>query len=147
MARLSKPTIMKELAGNPGKRSLNKKEAKPQGEAVAPKILPASAKKIFARIVGQMPKGVITAADEAIVASLAWAIMQRDMAISEMQHQDTIVTGSKGQDALNPLLGHINKQTEIIKGLAARLGLDPISRSQIQVGADDHDDDGGFNIH
>lgn len=137
---------MKEMAGNPGKRALNKNEAKPKGQAIAPKTLPPAAKKIFTRIVGQMPPGVITAADEAIVTSLAWAIMQRDSAMSLMQHEDTLVMGSKGQTALNPLLLHINKQTEIIKGLAARLGLDPISRSQIHVGDAPADDD-GFNIH
>lgn len=146
MGRLAKPSALKELAGNPGKRVVNKKEPKPRGEPQAAKVLPGSAKKIFARIVASMPAGVITAADEQLVTSLAWAIMQRDMAMNAMNHEDIMSKGSTGQLVVNPLLGHINKQTEIIKGLSARLGLDPIARQAIQTG-DVEEDDGGFNIH
>lgn len=146
MDRLSKPTTLKELAGNPGKCPLNTREAKPQGQAVPAKVLPAGAKKVFNRIVGSMPRGVITAADEHLVTSLAWAIYQRDMAISEMQHRDTLVDGSTGQSVLNPLLAHINKQAELIRALSSRLGLDPISRQSIQA-SDCAEDDDGFNIH
>lgn len=146
MARPSKPTILKELSGNPGKRKLNKREPKASGKAVAANALPDGAKRVFRRIVGAMPNGVITAADEALVSSLAWAIWQRDLAILEMAEADTLVAGSTGQQVLNPLLAHINKQSELIRALGSRLGLDPVARQGLQT-PDAPDDDGGFNIH
>ena len=63
--RKPKPTAVKELEGNPGKRELNTKEPKPQKKAPqCPKWLDDEAKKEWRRLSKQMEQmGILTEVD------------------------------------------------------------------------------------
>ena len=69
--RNPKPTAIKELEGNPGKRPLNDKEPKPEKKAPpCPKWLMPEAKKEWKRLAKKMEAmGVLTEVDMAVFAS------------------------------------------------------------------------------
>ena len=65
--RKPKPTRVKELEGNPGKRRLPKREPRPRGAAVAPAWLGAERAVLGARVTGQLDW--LTPADERTLAA------------------------------------------------------------------------------
>ena len=69
--RKPKPTAIKELEGNPGKRPLNEAEPKPVKKAPScPKWLEPEAKKEWRRLSKQLEQsGVLTEVDQAAFAS------------------------------------------------------------------------------
>ena len=73
--RKPKPTAVKELEGNPGKRELNTKEPKPIKKAPAcPKWLDDEAKKEWKRLSKQMEQlGILTEVDMSAFAGYCQA--------------------------------------------------------------------------
>ena len=73
--RKPKPTAIKELEGNPGKRPLNDAEPKPERKAPpCPKWLEPEAKKEWRRLSKQLEQiGVLTEVDQAAFASYCQA--------------------------------------------------------------------------
>ena len=73
--RKPKPTAIKELEGNPGKRPLNEAEPKPEHKAPpCPKWLEPEAKKEWRRLSKQLEAiGVLTEVDQAAFASYCQA--------------------------------------------------------------------------
>jgi len=73
--RKPKPTQLKVLAGNPGKRKLNKAEPKPmRGIPECPEYLPPRAKAAFLELGERLDRmGVITVADGMALELLAFA--------------------------------------------------------------------------
>ena len=73
--RKPKPTAVKALEGNPGKRSLNTGEPKPEKKAPrCPAWLEGEAKKEWKRMAGQMEKlGILTEIDMAAFAGYCQA--------------------------------------------------------------------------
>ncbi len=71
--RKPKPTAIKELTGNPGKRALNRREPKPESRLPAPPAyLSAEERKTYRRLGRmQVEVGVMTAVDATALALLA----------------------------------------------------------------------------
>ncbi len=72
-----KPTTLKLLDGNPGKRPISKREPKPTGGAPSmPSILPREAKAEWKRLVAEMPAEMLTLVDRAGLSLVCvwWAI-------------------------------------------------------------------------
>lgn len=71
--RKPKPTAVKQLEGNPGKRQLNANEPKPAARAPScPKWLEDDAKKEWRRLAKQMEQlGILTEVDMAAFADIA----------------------------------------------------------------------------
>ena len=153
--RKPKPTALKVLAGNPGKRQLNKNEPKPQ--PVAPKCpswLNKEAKKEWRRIVALMePLGLISGLDMANVASychsyaqmveaeaylakhgLGYAIPQRD--------RDGVLTGMNAGEW--PQVRTVRKCKEEIIRYSALFGLSVSDRSRLHVVTRERDEDDDF---
>jgi len=131
------PTRLKELAGNPGKRALNKAEPKPKGILAAPKSLSKEAAAIWTSIVKAMPAGVYTAIDQGMLAAYCEAYAKHQLATVALKSEPIMTTGSTGQMVLSPWVKMQSDQARLMATLAARLGLDPISRASIVVGGND----------
>lgn len=75
--RKPKPTALRILAGNPGKRRLPQREPKPEAGAPAcPEWLDSEAKREWRRVVGHLDAaGILTRADRAALAAYcqAWS--------------------------------------------------------------------------
>jgi len=145
MGRPSKPTELKALSGNPGKRPLNKHEPKPKGGAAQPLIMTAAAKKIWPKVVNSMPPGIFSAADSYILSAYCEAVAAHQLATKMLMETPPTVTGSTGQTKVSPWIAEQRNAAGTIVQLGAKLGLDPISRQNISTqGQADDDGFGGL---
>lgn len=137
-----KPTALKELQGNPGKRPINKLEPKPKtGEPPMPRDLSAPARKVWKRMVKMLLKlGVLTVADGDALAALCEAkalwrealddVRQNGITISmEAATRNGAVTVSKK----NPAISVMDSQAKIVKSYLESFGLTPSSRTKVST--------------
>jgi P27 family predicted phage terminase small subunit len=129
--RPSKPTRLKELAGNPGKRALNKAEPKPTGILAPPKTLSKDATAIWRHVVGAMPTGVFTSVDQGLLTAYCEAYATHQRATIALKTEPLMVTGSTGQMVVSPWVKLRADQARLMITLSARLGFDPISRAHL----------------
>lgn len=137
-----KPTALKLLAGNPGKRELNPAEPMPKPGRPAPlESLSAAAMVHFARYVDQLDAvRVVTVADGPAVSVLAQATADYEEASRVLAIEGKVVAGDKGVMARNPWV-IIQKQAldQMQRGFSD-FGLTAASRSKIialPAGSDD----------
>jgi phage terminase small subunit len=110
-----KPTALKRLQGNPGKRPLNRAEPKPTGPiGNAPTHLTSGAKRIWREVVAALPDGVLTVADR---HQLELYAALRDWVRETMKEGDAPPT----------------REIVQVRQLAASFGLDPASRTRLSV--------------
>ena len=150
--RKSKPTQLKVLEGNPGKRPLNKHEPKPI--PVAPKPpgwLAPAAKKMWKHLAPQLETlGLLTAIDgpamEAVCQSYAtWVECEKfvknngfTIEIQKENDKGEIYTSYLQQ---RPEVSIGNKALHAFKAFCSEFGLTPSSRSKINTKPFEEDDD------
>jgi P27 family predicted phage terminase small subunit len=138
--RTPKPTLIKRLEGNAGRRPLNEKEPQPTGACVKPDFVTGEAAKEWDRAVAAMPDGVYTSADAPVLAvfAIAWVLFRNS--IAQVAREGMTSVGSTGQKIAHPSLAVAAKQAEIILRAADRLGMSPSARSRLTLG---EEPDGG----
>jgi P27 family predicted phage terminase small subunit len=131
------PTALKELAGNPGKRPLNKREPKPRVKApVCPAWLKGEARSEYrraARLLVEMR--VLTEADRATLLAYAVAYARWVEAEAAMAKPDFTMVAStdKGYQHVSPWFTVANTALKQLRAFAVELGLTPASRSRIKA--------------
>jgi P27 family predicted phage terminase small subunit len=150
--RKPKPTALKEISGNPGKRKLNSNEPKFSCDVTCPAWLTHPAKKEWKRVVKELDAlGLIQSVDRAALAAYC-------LSYARWQAAEETVT-REGQTVKEPildkhgkLLGHKTKRhpatniakderTSMLKA-ASLFGFDPSSRSRLSMpGGADKDTD------
>lgn len=147
MARIAKPQSIKEIEGNPGKRTLAK-EPKPLAGPAAPTVMSPRAKTVWGRLVKAMPPGVFTSCDSNLLAAYCEAVAMHQIATTKLIKGSHETVGSTGQIKVTPWFSAQSDAARLIVQLGAKLGLDPVSRQQINVdGGDKIDDEFGDLIH
>ena len=135
--RSPKPTALKEKLGNPGKRPLNRNEAKPAvGIVRAPAHMSDLAKKEWARLRSKLlAAGLLTEIDANVLAMycIAWARWVE--AEDQIQRIGPVVKTKIGNLVQNPYLAVANKSMDQMLLYARELGMTPSARSRIQVAA------------
>lgn len=144
--RPAKPTRIKELEGNPGKRRLNKREPKSDGRASPAPEMSARALMVWKRLTGAMVAGVYTTLDEALMVVYCEAVAEHHLATEMLKTEPRLVPGSTGQMVPTPWLKIRTEQARLIAQIGPRLGLDPVSRQALNA-PEAPEDDGGFGIH
>jgi phage terminase small subunit len=96
MARRAQPAILKELAGNPGKRPI-KPELPAKGDPVPPKSLSKAAQAVWKRAVGSMPPGVYTTADEPALEAYADAVVTYRRLSAELESAPITIPDLQGR--------------------------------------------------
>lgn len=138
--RKPKPTALKVLEGNPGKRPLNEFEPQPSKEIPeCPEWLSPEAKEEWNRIAPELNRlGILTYVDMAALAGYceSWAQYQR--AIKYMQENgDTWASynedGSVRYLQQVPHVSMANNALRNVLSFASEFGLTPSSRSKIHV--------------
>ena len=135
--RPPKPTHLKVLQGNPGKRTLNKAEPKPQAKAPpCPRHLSKEARKEWRRISKELlTLGLLTAVDRAALAAYcqAWARwVQAEEAMSADDFKPVAITDT-GYEHASPWIGIANNALKQMKAFLTEFGLTPASRSRVSV--------------
>ncbi len=138
-----KPTHLKLIEGNRGKRPFNRKEAR-----IAPALpdppphLSADALEEWNRVAGWLHRiGLLSEVDRAALAAYAQAYgrwVQAERAIAKMAEKDQLTGGlmiktSNGNAIQNPLVGTANKAASDMMRYAAEFGMTPSARSRIET--------------
>jgi P27 family predicted phage terminase small subunit len=130
-----KPSHLKVIAGNPGRRPLNKREPKPSGDLkAAPDWMTVRQIKIWDEAIRTAPKGLLKELDESILS--VWVIA-RDMhqqASAEIAQSGLMTTTPKTGDSIqSPYVAVVNRQALIMMKAAAEMGFTPSSRSRVAI--------------
>jgi P27 family predicted phage terminase small subunit len=132
--RKRKPTALKLVRGNPGKRALPKDEPKiDPAVPMCPKHLNATERKLWAEIGRELcAAGVLTRVDAGVfeVYVTALATMRR---VKPDIEEELVWGGPNGGPIQNPYLAIYNKAKEHVMKAGAELGLSPASRSRVSV--------------
>jgi P27 family predicted phage terminase small subunit len=130
-----KPTALKRLAGNPGKRPLN--EAEPQFAAAAPtcpRHLSHAARTEWHRVVHALvDAGVVTQIDRAVLAAYCqaygrWVEAERALADGGLTTQTP-----NGYPVQSVHLQIANKALEQMHRFACELGMTPAARTRVHA--------------
>ena len=133
--RKPKPTRLKVIAGNPGKRPLNRNEPKPMTTTpdCPPELSPA-AQQEWKRLVSELSAlNMLTNLDRVALATYCEAYALWVEAISAIRKYGTMVKSPSGYPMQSPYLAIANKQAEMMMRIASEFGLTPASRSRISV--------------
>lgn len=145
------PTALKLVKGNPGKRAVNKKEAKVDlARPMPPEFLNDDAKVEWGRVVDKLySAGLMTELDRSVLAAYCqaygrWA--QAERALARMAERDTVnsalmVKTTNGNAVQNPLVGTANKAKADMVRYALEFGMSPSARSKVNATPDDHEKD------
>ena len=130
-----KPTKLKLISGNPGKRALNKSEPNPKAAKTrAPAGLSKMAQKHWRTVAVQLSEAnILTELDRPalILYCESWARWQE--ASKMVQERGMLVKSPTGYPMQNPYLSIANKALDQMQRLLVEFGMTPSSRSRIQI--------------
>jgi len=135
--RKPKPTALKKLEGNPGKRQLNEYEPLPPISALrCPNYLLPEARKEWRRLAPSLiAMGVLTVADVVPFAAYCTAFARWREAEDFITKHGAVYKDPKGFARPNPCVAIAAQQLREIKSLAAEFGLTPANRTAIIANA------------
>lgn len=133
--RTPKPTALRKLEGNPGKRPINRREPEPTGPLRAPDFVTGAASEEWDRVVSSMPPGVYTAADVPVLTVYCLAWVQYRNALALVAREGMTSVGSTKQTCAHPAIAIAAKQADLILRASDRLGMSPTARARLEVQA------------
>ena len=138
--RKPKPSAIKILEGNPGKRPLNQNEPKPQKKAPpCPKWLEPEAKKEWKRLARTLEAmGVLTEADMAAFAGYCQAYARWKEAEERITDRGLIIRTPSGYPQQVPYISIAQQYLKLMQQFAEQFGLTPAARSRIIAGNGDN---------
>ena len=146
-----KPTQLKLIEGNRGKRPLNRKEARTIPALPAPPPhLTADALEEWHRVAHWLHQiGLLSEVDRAALAAYAQSYgrwVQAERAIAKMAEKDQLTGGlmiktTNGNAIQNPLVGTANKAAADMMRYAAEFGMTPSARTRIAAEAPEDSED------
>lgn len=133
--RKPKPTAVKVLEGNPGKRSLNTSEPKPEKKAPrCPAWLEDEAKKEWKRMAKQLEHlGILTEIDMAAFAGYCQAYARWKEAEEFITQHGAIVKTPSGYWQQVPQVSIAKTYLKIMNKFCEQFGLTPSARSRIST--------------
>ena len=133
--RKPKPTRLKLIQGNPGKRPINGREPKPPGSLPScPAHLSPTAKTEWKRLARSLNRiGMLTEIDRAAMAAYCQAYGRWVEAERKLAETPALLKTPAGYVQASPWLGIANKQLELMAKFMAELGLTPSSRSRLAI--------------
>lgn len=142
----AKPTVLKKIEGNPGKRPLNQNEpkpVKPNSKELKPPIwmLP-EAKKEWERIIPELSAlGLFTKIDRAALVGYCQSWARYAEAEQYLNDHATAFETDKGYIAQVPQVSIAQKYLKLCHTLMTEFGLTPSSRGRMQLPGDPKDED------
>ena len=133
--RRPKPTRMKALTGNPGKRPLNPHEVRPEPAApeCPPELCPI-ARQEWIRLTAELAiLNLITHLDRGALATYCAAYALWAEAMVQIQKYGTMVKSPSGYPMQSPYIGLANRQAELMIRISSEFGFTPASRTRISA--------------
>lgn len=146
--RKATPTALKLVRGNPGKRAMNKREAKlPPSRPAAPPFLCADGQAEWGRVLETLyAVGLVTALDAAALGAYCasygrWAQAERALREAEDSADGGLITRTASGNVIqNTLIGTANKAAADMVRYAVEFGMTPSARSKVNARPPDADD-------
>ena len=137
--RRPKPTRLKMLTGNPGKRPLNENEPRPEPTVLeCPAELGPVARREWDRLASELAAlKILTALDRAALAAYCNAYGLWAEATEAIQKYGSMIKSPSGFPVQSPYLAIANRQTEIMMRIASEFGFTPASQSRISTSVAD----------
>lgn len=133
--RKPKPTWLKVVAGNPGRRPLNEDEPIPVGDlADAPDWMTDTQKAGWRYAIEHAPLGLLKRLDRSVLA--VWVVaedLHRDAAEKVARYGSVIKMPGTGVPVASPYVGVLNKQATIMMKAASEMGFTPVARSRVKA--------------
>src|SRR4051812_31758105 len=131
--RRRKPTRLKMLTGNPGKRRLNEDEPRPDANIPeCPPELGPLAQQEWCRLVGELAVlRLLTNLDRAALAAYCGAYALWAESTAAIQKYGAMIKSPSGFPIQSPYLSIANRQAGIMMRIASEFGFTPASRSRI----------------
>ena len=140
--RKPKPSALKLVTGNPGRRRLPASEPKPkQSASSAPTFLSTDARTEWRRVMPMLvANGIMTGLDRAALAAYCqaygrWAQAERalaDDATADLKARFGLLSEtSNGNKIQNPLVGIANKAARDMVRYASEFGMSPAARARV----------------
>lgn len=139
--RKPKPTAVKILEGNPGKRALNHAEPKPRVVLPRPpEHLSEDEKTKWKMTVKELyPLGLITTIDKDALAMYCVIFVRWLKAEKMVREKGEIIKTAAGNIIQNPYLSIANRALDQLNKLGAEFGMTPSSRSRVRTDLQDPD--------
>lgn len=130
-----KPTVIKLLQGNPGRKPLPQHEPKLSAcRPDAPETLSPDARKHWDKIVTQLADaGIMTALDSDALAAYCEAYTRWLDANAWLAKRGSVIKGEDGAPKHSPYLRVANDSFQQMKVLLCEFGLSPASRARIHA--------------
>lgn len=134
--RKPKPTNVKKLEGNPGKREMNTSEPTPPSDLpTCPVWLLPEAKREWRRLAKVMNQmGVLSKVDRAAFAAYCQSYARWKEANEHIAEEGSTFVTDKGYQQQTPWVGIANTAQSMMMKAASEFGLTPSSRSRIVAG-------------
>lgn len=134
--RKPKPTALKVLAGNPGKRRLPTEPELSRAIPRCPKHLCGEARREWRRVAGELYEaGLLTRVDRAALAAYCQAWAHWVEAEAKVRELGAVVKTQSGGLAQNPWLGVANRAMDEMRRFLVEFGMTPSSRARVKVEA------------
>lgn len=133
--RKPKPTALKKLNGNPGKRALNKNEPAPRVVAPRPPShLTDDERQKWTQLVKELhPLGLVTSVDLDALAFYCVLYVRWQKAERMVREKGEIIKTANGNIIQNPYLSIANRALDQLNKLGAEFGMTPSSRSRVKT--------------
>ncbi len=141
--RKPKPTHLKLISGNAGRRPINEREPIPVSELPSPPPhLADEAKVEWGRVSEELYRiGLLSGIDRAPLAAYCQSYarwVQAERAIAKMAETDSVTAGllvktKNGNAIQNPLVGTANKAAADMVKYATEFGMTPSARSRLET--------------
>jgi P27 family predicted phage terminase small subunit len=134
--RKPKPTHLKLLQGNPGKRALNTNEPKPALELPSPpEHLSEIGRKEWSRLAEQLRRlGLLTAVDWTAFAAYCTVFSRWVDAEEALKKTGSVVKSPSGYPMISPFYTIANQSLQQLRAYLTEFGMTPSSRSRITLG-------------
>ncbi len=141
--RKPKPTKIKELEGNPGKRAINKQEPKPESAIpVCPPHLKGVARTEWTRLARELHEvKVITKLDRAALAVCCTAWADYVKACNKCEKEGEVIISDKGGMYQNPWVAIKKRSMDQVQKFYAEFGMTPSSRARVHIDAPTEEDE------
>jgi P27 family predicted phage terminase small subunit len=132
--RKPKPTELKRLAGNPGKRALPKNEPRPADTMPkCPSHLAKAAKKKWRELAPELHRlGLLTIVDQMALAAYCQAWASWIEAEKHLEDEGRVIDTDYGQQQ-NPWVHVSAKAVKQMQSFGAEFGLSPSTRSRVNT--------------
>jgi P27 family predicted phage terminase small subunit len=133
--RRPKPTRLRKLEGNPGKRPINPDEPEPPAGIVAcPEYLDASGKREWGRIYPLLTASkILTELDATALGAYCQEYSKWIAAEEKVKKLGSIVTSPSGYPILNPYVSLGKNALQAMHRFLVEFGMTPASRSRLRI--------------